>query len=153
MYIIFWNTRKIIFGFSLYKFLYSVLLIKTKNLVVYIITLVKRWYQTRIFLISQWKAHVVGTHLNNSNLLPTVVSKIARWVANSVDPDESPHLRHLIWVYTVCSGLSDKINTIKYNIWKCHAQIGKIMIKSSAITNQLSITVTGLIINYLFTSD
>ena len=27
------------------------------------------------------------------------------------------------------------------------------MIKSSAITNQLSITVTGLIINYLFTSD
>ena len=24
-------------------------------------------------------------------------------VANSVDPDEMPHLQRLIWVYTVCS--------------------------------------------------
>ena len=43
---------------------------------------------------------------------------IAGWVANSVDPDET----RLIWVYTVCLGLSDQIYTIKYNTWKGHAQ-------------------------------
>ena len=42
-------------------------------------------------------------NLNKSNILPTVMSKIAVLVANSVDPDETPHLRRLIWVYTVCS--------------------------------------------------
>ena len=36
--------------------------------------------------------------------------------ANSVDPDETPRLRRLIWVYTVCSGLSVQIQTVKYNI-------------------------------------
>ena len=76
--------------------------------------------------------------------------KIAGWVANSVDPDEMPHLWHLIWVYTVCTGLSDQIHTIKYNIWKDHAQTGKIMTKSSAITNQLLITMAGLIIDFSF---
>ena len=44
----------------------------------------------------------------------------------------------------------DKIHTIKYNIWKGHAQVGKIMIKSSAITNRLSVTMAGLIIDYFF---
>ena len=44
----------------------------------------------------------------------------------------------------------DKIHTIKYNIWKGHAQIGKIMIKSSLITNRLSITMAGVIIDYFF---
>ena len=34
-----------------------------------------------------------------------------------------------------------------------HAQICKIMIKSSAITNRLSITMAELIIDYLFSSD
>ena len=47
-------------------------------------------------------------------------------MANSVDPDEVPHFfLHLIWVYSVCSGLSDQINTVKYNIWL--RQTGKIM--------------------------
>ena len=32
-------------------------------------------------------------------------------------------------------------------------QTGKIMIKSSSITNQLSIAMAGLIIDYLFSSD
>ena len=27
-------------------------------------------------------------------------------MANSVDPDQMPHSAHLIWVYTVCKGLS-----------------------------------------------
>ena len=54
---------------------------------------------------------------------------------------------------TLCSGLSDQINITKYNIWKGHAQTGKIMIKSSVITNWLSITMAGLIIDYLFSSD
>ena len=49
-------------------------------------------------------------------LLPNVVYKKAGCVANSVDPDETLHLRRLIWVYTVCSGLSDQIYTVKYNI-------------------------------------
>ena len=35
---------------------------------------------------------------------------IAGWVANSVDPDEMCILWHLIWVYTVCSGLSVQIH-------------------------------------------
>ena len=51
----------------------------------------------------------------------------------------------LIWVYTVCSGLSDQIHTIQYNVWKGHVQTGKSMTKCTAITNRLSIT-TGLII-------
>ena len=51
------------------------------------------------------------------NLLPTVVSKIAVRVAYSVDPDETPRLRRLIFVYPVCLGLSVQLHTIKYNIW------------------------------------
>ena len=74
-------------------------------------------------------------------------------MANSVDPDETLRLRRLIWDYTVYSGLSDQIHTIKYNIWNGHAQTGKIMTKASAITNRLSITMAGLIIDYLFSSD
>ena len=81
------------------------------------------------------------------------VSKTAEWVASSVEPDEALYLWHLTWVYTVCSGLSDQIHTVKYNIRNGHAQTGKIMTKSSAITNQLSITMAGLIIAYLFSSD
>ena len=38
-------------------------------------------------------------------------------MANSVDPDQTPLLRRLIWVYTVCPGLSVRINRI-YTI--CH---------------------------------
>ena len=33
----------------------------------------------------------------------------ARWMANSVDPDQMPHLWHLIWIYTVCSGWSTQV--------------------------------------------
>ena len=44
--------------------------------------------------------HLIS-NLNKYNLLPTIVSKIAGWVANSVDPDETPHLRRLIWVYSL----------------------------------------------------
>ena len=47
-------------------------------------------------------------------------------------------------------GLSDQIHTVEY---KGHAQTGKIMTKSSVITNRLSITVTGLMVDYLFRSD
>ena len=67
-----------------------------------------------------------------------------------VDPDETLRLPRLIWVYTVCSGLSDQIHTIKYNIWNGHAQTGKIITKSSAITDRLSITMAGLMLDYLF---
>ena len=60
---------------------------------------------------------LVFRHLNflPYNLLPNVVSKNMMW--QTVDPDETPHLQHLIWVYNVCSGLSDQIHTVKYNIW------------------------------------
>ena len=75
------------------------------------------------------------------------------WVANSVDPDETLHLRRLTRVYTVCSGLSDRIYALNIRYGKSHAQTGKIMIKSSVITNRLSITMAGLIINYLFSFD
>ena len=76
-------------------------------------------------------------------------------MAYSVDPDETPCLWCLIRVYTVCSGLSDQIYAIKYTVThsKSHAQTGKIMTKSSVITNRLSITMAGLIIDYLFSSD
>ena len=56
-------------------------------------------------------------NLNKYSLLPTVVSEIAEWVANSVDPDEMPCLQCLTRVYTVCLGLSDQIHIIKYNKW------------------------------------
>ena len=39
--------------------------------------------------------------------------KVRRWVANSVDPEETPRL---ICVYTVCSGLSVRIHAANYNI-------------------------------------
>ena len=51
---------------------------------------------------------------------------------NSVDPDETPRLRRLIWVYTVSLGLSDQIHTVKYNVGKSHAQTDK----SSMITKR-----------------
>ena len=76
--------------------------------------------------------------------------KIAGCVANSVDPDEKPRLRRLIWVYTVCSGLSDQIHIIKYNMF---GQTGKIVTKSSVISNRLSTTMAGLIIDFLFNFD
>ena len=69
-------------------------------------------------------------------------------MATSVDPD----LRRLIRVYTVCSGLSDRIYAVKYEritYGKRHAQTGKIMTKSSVITNRLSITMAGLLIDYV----
>ena len=45
---------------------------------------------------------------------PMLCLKIAGWVANSVDPDETLHL--LIWVYTVCSRLPNAYSKV-YNIW------------------------------------
>ena len=65
------------------------------------------------------------------------MSKIAVLVANSVDPDETAS--HL--------GLHCLLN-ITYERVR-----GIIKIKSSAITNRLSITMAGLIIDYLFSSD
>ena len=56
-------------------------------------------------------------NLNKFSLLPNVVIKIAGWVAKNVDPDGTLQLWCLIWVYTVCLGLSDQIHTVKYNIW------------------------------------
>ena len=44
------------------------------------------------------------------NLLTVNECKIAAQVANSVDPDQMPHLLHLIWVYIVCLGLSVQNN-------------------------------------------
>ena len=70
-------------------------------------------------------------------------------MANSVDPDETPRLRRLIWVYTVCSRLSGQMHTLNMTYGKSHAQTGKIIIKSSVITNRLSITMAALIIDYV----
>ena len=91
-------------------------------------------------LAASWRNFI----LNKYNLLPNVVSKIAEWVANS-----DTLMRHNIftWVYTVCSGLSCQ-GTVKYYTYgTSHAETtGKLMTKSSVITNQLSITMAGLII-------
>ena len=40
-------------------------------------------------------------------------------MANSVDPDETPHLRRLIRVYTVCSDLADQIHELQWleHLW------------------------------------
>ena len=39
--------------------------------------------------------------------IPRCIFNIAEWVVDNTDLDQKPHiLRHLIWVYTVCSGLS-----------------------------------------------
>ena len=82
--------------------------------------------------------------------------KIAEWVANSVDPDGTPHfvashagLHCLLW--PVLPDTSSK--SITYD--KRHAQTDrhKIMTKSSVITNQLSITMAGLIIDHLLSPD
>ena len=67
------------------------------------------------------------------------MSKIAVLVANSVDPDETFAASHL--------GLHCLLNITYARV------IDKIKIKSSAITNRLSITMAGLIIDYLFSSD
>ena len=50
---------------------------------------------------------------------PNVVSKNS-WmsVANSVESlMRHCDLRHLVWVYIVCSGLPDQIHIVKYNKW------------------------------------
>ena len=54
---------------------------------------------------------ILNRKFEQVQLLPNVVSKNI-WMISSVDPDETPHLRCLIWVYTVCSGLSDQIHTV-----------------------------------------
>ena len=54
----------------------------------------KSGYQVNIFLVSPLK-HILWVFIRST--LPR-------------------HLRHLIWVYIVCSGMSDKIHAIKYNI-------------------------------------
>ena len=51
--------------------------------------------------------------------LPVIVCKIAKWVANSVDRDQTPRgvLRRPTWVYTLCSGLSVRIRRVSTVIW------------------------------------
>ena len=51
----------------------------------------------------------------NGNLM--IYLKNAGRVVNSVDPDQMPLLRHLIKVYTVCSGLSVAI--LRVNMIHC----------------------------------
>ena len=53
-------------------------------------------------------------NLNKYNLLPNVVSKKAGRVANSVEPDETPHFASHLGLH--CSGMSDQIHTVKYNV-------------------------------------
>ena len=55
--------------------------------------------------------------------------KIARWLANSVDPDEMPCSVASIWVYTVCSGPSVQIykgwlGEAKFSCRFCHRFTG-----------------------------
>ena len=49
---------------------------------------------------------------NKSILLPVCVCKIAGWVANSVNLIRCCVLRRLVWVYTVCSGVSARIHRV-----------------------------------------
>ena len=52
-------------------------------------------------------------------------------MTNSVDPDQTPRfLRRLIWVYTVCKGLSVPIlkvitvvNVYNHNLYKCLSEV------------------------------
>ena len=73
--------------------------------------------------------------------------KLAERVANSVDPDETSHF---------CSVSSE--STLFAQTCLAYGksllrQTGKIMILSSVITDWLLITMVGLIIDYLFSSD
>ena len=70
-------------------------------------------------------------------------------MTSSVDPDETPSHLSLNCLLK----LSGQIRTVKYSIGKIHAQTGKIMTKSSVITNRLSVIMAGMIIDYLFSSD
>ena len=56
--------------------------------------------------------HVCSKIWTSTIHYPMLCLKIAEWVANSVDPNESHVLRRLIWVYTVCSGLSVRIHMV-----------------------------------------
>ena len=51
----------------------------------------------------------------NSILLPVSVYKIAGWVTNSIDPDQTP--RSAVWAYTICSGLSVRVRRLRTVIW------------------------------------
>ena len=81
--------------------------------------------------------------------------KIAGGAANSVDPGEMLHVVAFHRVYTVCLGLSARMHMVKYgkNHAQTESQTDKNMTKSSVITNRLSITIAGLITDYLFSSD
>ena len=67
----------------------------------------------RLFEISEFEI----TRVDCTIYYTMLCLKIAGRVANSIDPDEMPDVAHLIWVYTVCSCMSDQIHTVKYNIW------------------------------------
>ena len=55
------------------------------------------------------------TLLQQVHFLPmTGWKKNAGWVAIRIDPD----LRHLIWVYTICSGLPFRIRGVSTVIWR-----------------------------------
>ena len=82
-------------------------------------------------------------------------------MANSVDPDEMPHftasnlgLQSTLFAQAC---LTKYIKSSIIQLYMSHAQTdrqtGKIMTISSVITNRLSITMAGLIIDYLFSSD
>ena len=72
-------------------------------------------------------------------------------MTNSVDPDEMPQMRRLIWMYTVFSGvISNAYSKVQHRVRVMLRQTSKIMTKSSMMTNQLLITMAGLIIDYLF---
>ena len=67
------------------------------------------------------------------------MSKIAGWVANSVDPDETPRFAASHLGLHCLLRPSEQIHTIKYNMVRVmRRETRKIMTKSSVITNQFS---------------
>ena len=73
--------------------------------------------------------------------------KLAERVANSVGPDETSHF----------AASHPSLHCLLRHVWHMVRvilrQTGKIMTLSSVITDRLLITMVGLIIDYLFSSD
>ena len=72
---------------------------------------------TRVFLRLVWKISQLLVLIFGQLLIILVLTfeqdgMPTWWVANSVDPDQMPHLWHLIWVYTVCWGLSVPVHRV-----------------------------------------
>ena len=67
------------------------------------------------FTINIWHLYHTCPKMNKSTLLFVDILNTAGWVNYSSDPDQTKHFCSLLWIYTVCPGMSVRflrVNTV-----------------------------------------